>query len=153
MPSHELPLVYPGMVWDGVTEYQDIPPPDTLPLGVWLVRLVGDGSRRIIGSLGVGFPMQYLRIRTADGWERIGVTHNRPFIYIDGDLVRYDTGNGFLNYDGTLSFEAPNQFHQLNPFREHAAASRISSTPRWGTTRSPAPTNATASLSTRRSPT
>ena len=57
MPSHDLPFVTFGMVWDGVTEYQNARPPSLGPTeGLWLVRLTGDGSRRIIGSQGIGLP-------------------------------------------------------------------------------------------------
>ena len=65
--------------------------------------------------------MQHFRSLTEDGWVRIGVTSQNPDSYVDGERLTYDEGAGFLNYDGSLSFEAPNQFHQLNPFRAHAA--------------------------------
>ena len=44
MTSPELPYVEAGMIWDGVTEYQDVMPPDASDL--YLVRMFGDSSRR-----------------------------------------------------------------------------------------------------------
>ena len=108
MPSHELPFIYPGMVWDGVTEYQNTEPSRNWVSfnGSWLVRLTGDGSRRIIESQGIGMLLcSRFRSLTEDGWVRISVLRMRirvPSLWTENPFST-TTGYGFLNYDGTLS--------------------------------------------------
>ena len=68
---------------------------------------VRDGTRRFSEHLGTGSPMSQLRARTDVGWETIGVAFVRP------DYPT-DYTEGFLNYDGTYSFEPVNQFFYSN---------------------------------------
>ena len=50
----DLPLIPWGIIWDGVTEYQDIvPPPFT---SVVLLRMVDDGTRRFTEFLPTPHP-------------------------------------------------------------------------------------------------
>ena len=58
MTSPELPTVIPGMIWDGVTEYQNVAPPGISYYrnGPWLCRMYGDGTRRFSESIGTGRP-------------------------------------------------------------------------------------------------
>ena len=46
----DLPFVENGMIWDGVTEYRDEKPPEQLT-SIYLLRMVGDGSRRYTDDL------------------------------------------------------------------------------------------------------
>ena len=108
--TDHLPFVVPGMIWDGVTEYQDITPPGQG--SIFLLRMYGDGTRRFSEFLGTGTPMFQLRARTELGWEQIGVTFVNPYAHVDA---------GFLAYDGALTLDPVNQFFLLNQFREHAA--------------------------------
>ena len=59
-------------------------------------------------------PDQWIQLRraTADGWEQIGISFDTPGRFFN---------IGFLGYDGAYSFEAVNQWFQLNQFREHAS--------------------------------
>ena len=105
----DLPFVNGGLIWDGVTEYQDINPPGQ---GAFLLRMYGDRTRRFSVALAVGRPMTRLLRAKADGWEQIGITYEEPGHHYD---------IGFLGYDGSLSWEPVNQFFELNPFKAHAA--------------------------------
>ena len=125
MTSHDpvlapdgLPYVEAGMIWDGIAEYHDGPSPGTT--GAYLLRMYGDGTRRFTEFEGTSSPMQRMRARTEQGWEQIGVTFVPPSIRVDGEWVGYKD-IGFLNYDGTFTFEPVNQYFHLNPFFEHAA--------------------------------
>ena len=111
MTSPELPFVTNGMIWDGVTEYQNLRPPEASRL--FLLRMYGDGTRRFSQELGTAQPMDQLRARTEFGWETIGVCFENP----PGDYHNH----GFLAYDGSLSLEPVNQLTYLNPYKSHAA--------------------------------
>ena len=110
-----LPFVSPGMIWDGVTEYQNVVPPGAP--GFWLIRMYGDGTRRFSQSAGTHLPMTYLHRFTELGWDSIGIAIENPHA---GSNVWY-TNDGFLTYGGGMSWDAVNQHFILNPFREHAA--------------------------------
>ena len=112
-----LPFVSPGMIWDGVTEYQNVVPPGAT--GFWLLRMYGDGTRRFSQSAGTHLPMTWLHRFTELGWESIGVTFENP--YPVG--TNYNEG-GFLTYAGGMTFDPVNQHLLLNPFREHAVPLR-----------------------------
>ena len=106
----DLPFVTAGMIWDGVTEYQDIDPPGE---GItFVLHMYGDRTRRFRVALGTAQPMTQLLRSKADGWEQIGICFEVSRVY-------YDTG--FLGYDGSMSHEPVNQFFQLNQFKNHAA--------------------------------
>ena len=109
--TDHLPFIPAGIIWDGVTEYQDVLPPGVS--AIFLLRMYGDKTRRFSESLGVTQPMDRLLSRTADGWEQIGVTFQQR------SGAFFDTG--FLAYDGSLTHDAVNQYFELNPFRTHAA--------------------------------
>ena len=113
MTSPELPLVTDGMIWDGVTEYQNVRPPGVS--AIFLLRMYGDGTRRFNETLGTGQPMAHLRARTEVGWETIGVCFTNPY-----HPIQY-INLGFLDYDGSLTFEPVNQLTYLNPYKSHAA--------------------------------
>ena len=109
------PLITAGLIWDGVTEYQNVSP---LPLlrRAWLCRMYGDGTRRFSESQSAG--NQHLRQdgaaqRDRDGWESIGVA-----IEVQSGTLPAN-GDGFLNYDGTMADldNPPNQHYQLQNFR------------------------------------
>ena len=108
--TDHLPLIPAGLIWDGVTEYQNVKPPGVGT--IFLLRMYGDKTRRFSETRGVVAPMERLREATADGWEQIGVTFTEPGLHFNF---------GFLAYDGSLSFDPVNQWFELNPFREHAA--------------------------------
>ena len=112
-PKTDLPFVINGMIWDGVTAYSDALPPG---VGIiYLLRMYGDGTRRFSESFGSAFPGQQLLRQQGLGWDPIGVTYANPDHPTD-----YRNG-GFLQYDGSLSFDPPNQYFELNAFRAHAA--------------------------------
>ena len=106
----DLPIVHPGLVWDGVTEYAN-----TLPAGfsnLWHVRLGGDGHRLISEEFSTSDgPMSRMRHRQRDGWVTIGFASENP---------QHKLG-WFLNYDGTLSETPVNQTPYLDEFQGHAA--------------------------------
>ena len=108
--TDHLPLIPAGIIWDGVTEYQNALPPGVFT--IYLVRMYGDGSRRFSERFGVAEPDRWLREQTAKGWEQIGVTFEDAGFHLN---------TGFLAYDGTISLEPVNQYFELNPFRAHAA--------------------------------
>ena len=115
-PAPTLPLIPAGLIWDGVTEYQNVRPVDST---CWLCRMYGDGTRRFSESDG-SRPDIYdrmVRKRDLDGWEIIGVAIESPTYPNDRR-----NGNGFLHYDGTFSFldNPPDQHYQLQNFRAHA---------------------------------
>ena len=111
-PKTDLPFVTDGMIWDGVTEYSDVRPPDALHGVVYLLRMYGDSTRRFSESFAALDPMLHLLRQQALGWDPIGVVFADPFHFLNV---------GFLAYDGSLSNDAVNQFFELNAFREHAA--------------------------------
>ena len=116
--SDHLPFVYGGMIWDGVTEYQDATSDGR---SLWLCRMYGDRTRRFSESTGSGSPMSLMRSLVSRGWgTNIGICIDNPQSRIDGEVVNYHN-DGFLQYDGTLSFDPANQFFHVNNFREHAA--------------------------------
>ena len=106
------------MIWDGVTEYSNAKPPWCIDrlfacacTGMALAgsakvrcRPVPDARPICFGSKGLG-------------WDPIGVTFTQYPHYGPTD---YRNG-GFLHYDGSLSFEPPNQYFQIINFRAHAA--------------------------------
>ena len=98
-----LPIMEGGLVWDGITEYQNIPPVG-VPV-VWLCRMYGDGTRRFSEALGSAAPMGQLRIQTSRGWEVIGIANQTP---ASGGIDYRNVG--FLAYDGTFTFDPVNQF-------------------------------------------
>ena len=113
-----LPIVTPGHIWDGTTEFQDVNP-DGLPT-VWVCRMYMDRTRRFSESIGTAFPMTALRLNQGYGWKSIGICIDNPRKYIDHESIDYNN-DGFLNYDGTVSFDPPNQYFDLLKFKAHAA--------------------------------
>ena len=112
MSPLELPLVPNGLVWDGVTEYQDV-----LPEGVthvYMLRMYGDGTRRFSDPIATSSPMERLQTHTErDGWETVGVTFDSPGYYKEG--------KGYMDYDGSMSFDPVNPKGYLVDFQAHAA--------------------------------
>ena len=99
-----LPYVEAGMIWDGVTEYVDFYPPGIST--IFLLRMVGDGSRRFTGTLGTAQPMHEMRRLSTqpDAWESIGVTFENAAI-----LLHYNPDSAYLDYDGDMSAIPVNQ--------------------------------------------
>ena len=112
MTSPELPFVYGGMIWDGVTEYQNVLPPEQMGRSLWLCRMYGDGTRRFSESAGTDTPMGHMQWRTSQGWEVIGIALEQPY---------YHLNTGFLQHDGTISNEWPDQGFPLLNYRAHAS--------------------------------
>ena len=113
-PKTDPPIVTNGMIWDGVTEHSNVRPTDVLT--VFLLRMYGDGTRRFSESYGATQPMRDFLRQQGLGWEIIGVTFTRPDY-----PTEYRGTNGFLHYDGSLSFDPANQYFDVKNFREHAA--------------------------------
>ena len=115
-----LPLVEAGMIWDGSTEYENARPTEVVASGntVWLLRMVGDGSRRWTKFNATSRPMDDLIRHSTqeDTWETIGITfeHAQQFLYYDGPVT-------YLDYDGSLSAEPVNQVPYTTAFKDHAA--------------------------------
>ena len=115
-----LPLIPAGLIWDGVTEYQDILPPEADPLiGVYLLRMVGDGSRRWTEHYASNAPMRDIGRVTSqeDAWETIGTTFEHAVIFQRTSPIWY------LDYDGSLSAEPVNQVPYLLTYQRNAAVS------------------------------
>ena len=115
MTSPNLPFVYTGLIWDGVTEYLN-----TIPAGigtVYILRMIGDGSRRYTEYQGTNRPMDILRRFSTqdDVWETMGVT------YENGAVSLVEHGIGYMDYDGSTGPEPVNQIPYLQAFRTHAA--------------------------------
>ena len=108
-PKTDPPFVTNGMIWDGVTEYQNIKPPGE---SVFLLRVYTDRTRRFSESFNTPAPMRDLLRRKAEGWDPIGVSFTQPFHFLN---------TGFLAYDGAMTYDAVNQFFKLLRYREHAA--------------------------------
>ena len=112
-----LPLIQTGMIWDGVTEYQNLRPPGETYS--YLLRMVEDGSRRFTDRYPSTSPMIHLmRLSTQeDAWESIGVTFEnaRDFLY-------YNPTSSYLGYDGSMSIEPVNQAPIVFAWREHLAS-------------------------------
>ena len=108
--TDHLTLIPAGIIWDGVTEYQNVRPPGVL--NVYLLRMYGDKTRRFSEHRATAAPMARLLRQQAEGWEQIGITFEEPGLHFD---------IGFLGYDGVLSFDPVTQYFELNAFREHAA--------------------------------
>ena len=110
-----LPLIQDGMIWDGITEYQNIRPQGEF--SVYLLRMVEDGSRRWTERYATTNPMvDLIRRTTLDGWETIGITfENAGMFQADRGPVLY------LDYDGSLTTEPVNQIPYLQEFQSHAA--------------------------------
>ena len=106
----DLPFIYAGMVWDGVTEYANTLPPTG---SYYLVRLDDEGRRQIREERSAGTsPMTKLRNRqTIDGWVTIGVAAERSHTKI----------GWFLDYDGSVNETPVNQIAYTWPYREHLA--------------------------------
>ena len=107
-----LPLIPAGLVWDGVTEYQN--PPPIAGVSTYLCRMYGDGTRRFSESEHATQLIydRLVRKRDRDGWESIGVAIEQP------SSRWYNIG--FLAYDGTLTYEPPNQYYPILTYRAHA---------------------------------
>ena len=121
MPSTEPPIIQPGSIWDGVTEYQS-----EYPVGYsahWFCRMYPDGTRRISDAIGTCSRVPYnLGLLTdRDGWESIGDAIENPVGGTRYDLPDYRHGAGFLHYDGTVNAGPANQHFDLQNYREHAA--------------------------------
>ena len=111
-----LPFLSTGLIWDGVTEYQDILPPGEVNL--WLLRMIGDGSRQFTDYFGASNPMRdIIRRSTLDGWETIGVTFEHPYVFLRDNPI------GYLAYDGSLTAEPVNQIPYLLTYQRNAAVS------------------------------
>ena len=117
MTSPSLPEVHSGLIWDGVTEYQNVRPTGTT--GVWLLRMVGDDSRQYTEYFGTSNPMDILRRFSTqeDAWDTIGVT------YENGAVSLLDHGIGYLDYDGSTGPEPVNQVPYLLTYQRNAAVS------------------------------
>ena len=116
MTSPNLPTIPNGIIWDGVTEYLNRPPSDRN--SVYLLRMVGDGSRRYTEYYATDRPFQDLiRLSTQnDAWETIGIT------YENGGQFLWDNNHiAYLYYDGSLKTEPVNQMTYIAPYRAHAA--------------------------------
>ena len=96
MTSPNLPFVHSGLIWDGVTEYQNSTPADVGT--IWMIRMAGDGSRRYTEYLATTNPMDILRRFSAqeDAWETIGVTYESAASIL---LIGHTT---YLDYDGSV---------------------------------------------------
>ena len=113
MTSHNLapdglPYVESGMIWDGVTEYNDDRPPGVSV--IYLLRMYGDGTRRFSEFTGTSDPMRRFRELTEQGWETIGVS-----------FAPLTPPHSFLAYDGSITLLPVNQTFYTNEFRAHAA--------------------------------
>ena len=110
--TDHLPLIPAGIIWDGVTEYQDVRPPGVSDrLSSSHVRGRNPTLQRT--SCSVANPDRSGCYRAkADGWEQ-----DRNYFPRPGGFLNV----GFLAYDGSLSFDPVNQYFELNAFREHAA--------------------------------
>ena len=112
--SDGFPIVIPGMIWDGVTEYSADDPPGITDLRA--CRMDGDGTRHYYETSGLNNPLTYLPwFRDTRGWEIIGVVATAATLPVE---YRFE---GFLNYDGTPSHEPVNQFYYTHNYRAHAA--------------------------------
>ena len=76
MTSPNLPFVHSGLIWDGITEYQNSRPEGIV--NIWLLRMLDDSSRRYTEYYGTTSPMEGLVHRSTqeDAWETIGVTYD-----------------------------------------------------------------------------
>ena len=108
----DLPFVENGMIWDGATEYQDVLPPDAPLLSVYLLRMVGDESRRYTDYRATANPMRDLLRWRRDGWGIIGVT------FVDGGSFLINNPIAYLDYDGSISATPVNQVPYTNHFFE-----------------------------------
>ena len=105
MTSPNLTFVTSGLIWDGVTEYLDDTPEGAGT--IFLLRMVGDGSRRYTEWDSTSNPMRDLLRRSTqeDAWETIGVTYEQANLNIFIGHITY------LDYDGSISIET----RQPNP--------------------------------------
>ena len=117
MTSPNLPFAPSGLIWDGVTEYQNVRPEGLVVY--YILRMVGDGSRRYTDYVGTTNPMDNLiRLSTQeDAWETVGVT------YESGGNFLVDNGIAYMDYDGSLSTEPVNQIPYLQTYQRNAAVS------------------------------
>ena len=110
----DLPLVPAGIIWDGVTQYQNVVPLGVRP--VWLLRMVGDGTRQFTEFRATETPAtQLVQYQTDFGWANIGITFDSPVVLLRDNPVVY------LDYDGSLSLLPVNQIPWLRLFKGHAA--------------------------------
>ena len=127
-----LPLVPGGLIWDGVTEYQNVYAGGSHSVW-WLCRMYGDGTRRFSESQASQDTRCLYDWMVSAGPRRLG-KHRRSH---RGSVEPYGLhrNGGFLNYDGTLSAidNPPNQHYQLQNFSAPTPpASPTSSAPRGG---------------------
>ena len=110
------PYIPAGIIWDGVTEYNNRPPPPFTT--IWLLRMVGDGTRRFTDEVGTSEPMFHLGFQqTNRGWGNIGVTYENALRFLRDNPVAY------LDYDGSLSADPVNQVPYLQTYQRNAAVS------------------------------
>ena len=115
MTSPNLPFVPSGLIWDGITEYQNSRPEGIV--AIWLLRMSDDSSRRYTEYYGTTSPMEGLvHLSTQeDAWETIGVTYENATLILRYDLIAY------MDYDGSISPEPVNQIPHFQAFKSHAA--------------------------------
>ena len=118
MTSPNLPFVTSGLIWDGVTEYQNDIPEGGIGV-VYILRMVGDGSRRYTEYQGTSNPMDILRrfATQEDAWETMGVTYENAASLL---LIDHTT---YMDYDGSISTEPVNQIPYLQTYQRNAAVS------------------------------
>ena len=115
-----LPFISGGMIWDGITRYENVKPPGMAIC--YLLRMYEDGTRRFSESFGTGSPMRTMEIMVERGWETtIGIAIEAPHRTIDGESINHHNGVGFLHYDGRINSDPANQYYYVNDFRAHAA--------------------------------
>ena len=132
MTSPELPIPLAGMIWDGVTEYQNEAPSGTT--FTWLCRMYADGTRRFSDAQAADREVMYhLRLFTdRDGWESVGVAIETPIQDPRIDRPDYRNGAGFLHYDGRVNANHANQFLDIQNYRAHAARFAHQLDSAWG---------------------
>ena len=113
---NNLPFFESGQIWDGVTEHQDVNFPDGYRT-IWLLRMVGDGSRRFYDFLGTVDPMRDILRKQREGWETIGITFNLLFNPSDFPDTSY------LAYGGATIHVPVNQIPYLQTYQRNAAVS------------------------------
>ena len=109
MTFPDLPPLYPGLIWDGVTQYEE-PPNDTQP-STGIVVISTDGSREIVKEWTHRNPMWKLNSLWSLGERNLCITFENP----DEKLGWY------FDYNGDVVQDPVNQVPYLQKYREHAS--------------------------------